>query len=99
MVGIDIFDSKKYEDISPSTHNMQVPNIKRTEVQVVDVDVADQQVTIMEEDGDTRELKVEEKPMLDSIHKIIESGSDCYITILAALGREKVITAKEKNDD
>jgi len=34
MVGIDIFSGKKCEDICPSTHNMQVPNVTRKELEV-----------------------------------------------------------------
>ena len=34
MVGLDIFTNKKYEEISPSTHNMSVPNVTRNEYMV-----------------------------------------------------------------
>merc|ERR1712087_619987 len=38
MVGLDIFTAKKLEDICPSTHNMDVPVVKREDYTFMDID-------------------------------------------------------------
>jgi translation initiation factor 5A len=35
LVAIDIFTTKKLEELCPSTHNMNVPNVRRQEYQLV----------------------------------------------------------------
>ena len=54
MKPVLLLDNKKYEDICPSTHNMECPIVKRTEYQLLDVD-DEGFVTLMDDAGETRD--------------------------------------------
>merc|ERR1712060_77015 len=46
MVGLDIFTSKKYEDMCPTSHNMEAPYVTRSEFQLVSVDQSSGEVSL-----------------------------------------------------
>ncbi|KAK0547913.1 translation initiation factor eIF5A [Tilletia horrida] len=94
LVAIDIFTGKKLEDISPSTHNMDVPNVSRNEYQLVNID--DGFLNLMTNDGTSKDdVKVPEGDIGDSITKDFEDGKDLLVTIISAMGEEQCISFKE----
>lgn len=103
MVGIDIFNGKKCEDICPSTHNMDVPNVKREDYQLMDIS-DDGYLTLMGDQGDLREdLKLPDGDLGNQLKSEYDSGREILCTVLKACGEEVVIaiknnTALEKNN-
>merc|ERR1739848_810598 len=55
IVALDIFTSKKYEDLCPSSHNVDVPFVKRTEWQCLTADPNTGEVSLLLEDGGTKD--------------------------------------------
>lgn len=97
IVGVDIFTGKKYEDISPSSHNMMSPVVTRKDYQLVDID-EEGYVSLMDDKNEMRsDLSID--PEGDEIHRKakedFDSEKDLLLTVLSALGTEKIIAAKE----
>lgn len=94
LVALDIFTGKKYEDLSPSTHNMEVPNVRREEYQLIDID--DGFLSLMSPDGSTKDdVKVPEGELGSQIESDFDDGKDLLVTILIAMGEEAAISHKE----
>lgn len=97
LVGLDIFSGKKCEDICPSTHNMQVPNVSRKEYEVIDLS-EDNFFSLMSEDGDTRDdLKLSDNCTPNTAEAIREmitsaeaSGERVIATVWKAMSEEVV---------
>jgi len=102
LVGIDIFTGKKLEDICPSTHNMDVPNVIRKEYTVISFD--DGYFCLMDDSGETREDLGHTSvcsETLEEVEKMMASNEDDEKTILAtvwkALNEEYVKEIKTKS--
>ncbi|KAJ2747096.1 translation initiation factor eIF5A [Coemansia sp. BCRC 34301] len=92
--GIDIFNGRKYEDMSPSTHNVDVPNVSRAEFTLIDV--TEGFLSLMDDAGEMKEdVKVPEGELGDKIRADFADGKELLITILKAMGEEAAISHKE----
>lgn len=101
ITGIDIFTGKKYEDSLPTSHNVEVPNIKRTPYTVIDVD-ADGYVTLMSKEGTTRQdLKLpndteDDIKLSEKIREAFNEGKEISLTVLESMKIEKIIEMSDK---
>ncbi|ODN96461.1 eukaryotic translation initiation factor 5A [Cryptococcus wingfieldii CBS 7118] len=94
LVATDIFTGKKLEDISPSTHNMDVPNVTRREYQLLDIQ--DEFLNLMDADGNSKDdVKVPDTEIGQQIAADFEAGKDLMVTIIAAMDEELAISYKE----
>jgi len=94
LVAIDIFTGKKLEDISPSTHNMNVPNVNRTEYTLVNID--DGFLNLMDSSGvEKNDVKLPEGDVGGNIANGFDEGKEILVTIVSAMGEEQAVSFKE----
>lgn len=94
LVGIDIFTGKKYEDMCPSTHNMDVPHVRRDEYVLLDID--DGFMSLMMPSGETKDdVKVPEGEMGEQIMADFKAGKELIVAIQTSMGEEAAIAFKE----
>merc|ERR1712207_120624 len=106
IVALDIFTGKKYEDLCPTSHNLEVPFVKRTEYQLLTADPDSGEVSLLLESGETKddlnlptfvqqgEPTEDDKKVVDEIIKGVEEGKTVTVIVQSACGAEKIIQVK-----
>ncbi|KAJ5400788.1 hypothetical protein N7465_011277, partial [Penicillium sp. CMV-2018d] len=96
LIATDIFTGKKLEDLSPSTHNMDVPHVIRKEYQLLDI-TEDGFMSLMTDNGDTKDdVKVPDNEVGEKINQMYTvEEKECNIVVLTAMGEEAAMECKE----
>ena len=104
ITGVDIFNGRKYQDVCPVSHSKDSPNITRTEWTVMSVD-DDGYVSMIDKNGNMRQdLKLpseieDDQVTSDRIKNGLADGKTILVTVLSAMGIEKIEDAKESNEN
>tara|TARA_B100000674_G_C37349262_1_gene693354 strand:+ start:14 stop:424 length:411 start_codon:yes stop_codon:yes gene_type:complete len=99
FVAIDIFTGAKKEDMQPSSHNSEVPNVSRKEYSLLDID-DEGFLSLMADDGSTKDdLKLpagsdDSNKLAEDIEKEFKAEKDLVLTVLSAMGEEMVSAFK-----
>jgi translation initiation factor 5A len=96
FVAIDIFTGKKLEDIVPSSHNCDVPEVVRTDYQLIDLS-DDGFVSLLTDSGDTKDdlrLPTDDQ-LLTQLKEGFAEGKDLVVTVMSAMGEEQIAALKD----
>ena len=94
FTGLSVFDNSKHEGFFPSTHKVPVPNVSRTEFQVVNVS-SDGFVSVLTEKLQLRsDIKVPTGDLGEEIIERFDNGDALTVTLFECLGRTVVIGVK-----
>ena len=102
VTGIDIFSSSKYECTFSTSDNVDAPLVVRKEYTLVNID-DEGYMSLMDESGNMKEdIKIPEdewlKDVTDKCKEILAaSNRECMVSIVSAMGNEKLISCKEGN--
>lgn len=99
FVAIDIFTGKKYEDLTPSSHNCDIPHVSRQEFTLLDIN-EDGFVSLMDEAGNTKDdlslpkVTDDAEKLAQQIQEDFDAGKELVVTVLKSMGEEMISSCK-----
>jgi translation initiation factor 5A len=95
--GKDIFTGAMVEDSHPSSHNMEVPVVKKTEYDLSHIS-RDGYLCLFSDEGEKQDVKVPEGEVGEKVKTYLAEEKMVAVIIQAAMGQEIAIDAKATNE-
>ena len=100
FTALDIFNGKKYETIISSSHNADVPVVKRVDYSLTDIS-EDGFCSLMDDAANLREdVRLPDFPegFGREIQAAFDDGKALIVTVTSAMGHDQITAMKEEND-
>merc|ERR1712157_553447 len=109
IVALDIFTEKKYEDLCPTSHNLEVPFVTKTEMQALGMEEDGEHVSLLVSaaTGEIRNdiklpnivnegspTEADEKTTKELVDALEDGSKDVVVVVLKACGQEKIVSVK-----
>eukprot|EP00178_Gracilaria_changii_P011930 TRINITY_DN3363_c0_g1_i3.p1 TRINITY_DN3363_c0_g1~~TRINITY_DN3363_c0_g1_i3.p1 ORF type:complete len:129 (+),score=33.07 TRINITY_DN3363_c0_g1_i3:98-484(+) len=98
VFGNDIFTGKKYEDVFPTSHNVDAPFVKKFDGEVVDID-EDGFVSYLDEEGEVQEIGLpdgeDDAEMVEQLKAANDEDKNLAVNIISAMGESKIVGFRE----
>jgi len=97
FVAQDIFTNKRLEDLTPSSHNCEVPHVVKDEYSLLDIS-DDGFITLMDDSGnDKSDLRLpDDETLCATIETGFSEDKSLVVTVLKSMGEEMVCAVKEQ---
>ena len=101
IVAVDIFTGNKYQDVVSNSDIVDVPFVKRSEVELIDIG-QDGIVTYIGDDGENRDdLKIPEAAdqyaWVEELKKADEEGKSIWLCVVEVMGIESIVSFRESS--
>mmetsp|Transcript_32630 Transcript_32630/g.45284 ORF Transcript_32630/g.45284 Transcript_32630/m.45284 type:complete len:161 (+) Transcript_32630:100-582(+) len=96
FVAIDIFTTKKMEELVPASHNLDVPHVLRQDYSLLDIS-DDGFVSLMDDAGNEKaDLGLPKDDVLrNQLESLFANGDELVVSVLKSMGEESICAVKQ----
>jgi len=96
ITALDIFTGKKYEDLYPSSKNVEVPEVVKTELEVLGVENGNLLVKQAKDGKPHQPVPMPEDEIGERIKDLLRTNAAIVVQLQYAMGKEKIVMARER---